>query len=96
MRVCPLQWHMGQNALKAHAIATGIGIALAVVGAAYMVYLRVPSIIATHPELAEISFRTALFSDNTSVYMYYHYPSVMLVLNAALFVFILNIWALKH
>lgn len=83
------------GSLKAHAIATILGSALGALSSAYMLYLRVPSVIEVRPELADVSFVTGLFSGRAETYLFYNYPGVMVAITLLFTIVVFNFFALE-
>jgi len=60
-----------------------------------MLKLRVPSVLKIRPELSEVDLITGIFSGRASVYFYYHYPILTIVitgLSAFIIVYINLYW----
>lgn len=76
-----------------HALATFVGIALAGIDAAYMLYLRVPSVLKVRPELADVGLVAGLFGGRPAVYLFHNYTIPIVILNVVLFVLIFNLYA---
>ena len=63
---------------------------IAAVASAYHYYLAAPSAIAARPELADLSWSTALFSGRFNSWVWYHEP----VIGAVLFFVFMNLIAI--
>lgn len=79
------------GSMLAHAIATIIGGIITLANAAYMIHLKVPSVIEVRPSLADVGLMTGLFSGRGVIYLWYHHPSVMAVISGFVMVVVLNI-----
>lgn len=63
-----------------HAISIGGALLISALMYAYMMFLRVPSVMEVRPELADVGFITGIFSGRGGAYLWYHYEWGMLVL----------------
>lgn len=79
-----------------HVVATGIGVLLALADAAYMMYLRVPSVLEIRPELADVGLMTGLFGGRPMVYLFHNFTVPIIVVNVLLFVLMLNFFVLDE
>jgi len=79
-----------------HLIMTGIAITISAIYSAYMVYLRVPSVIETRPSLADVSLTTGLFSDKATIYLFYNYQALMIVMITIAIIIVCNLMVLGH
>lgn len=82
--------------LAKHVVATVIGLILAIVDVAYMMYLRVPSVIEIRPNLADAGLVTGLFSGRPLVYLFHNFTTPIIVLNVVLFVLMLNLFVVEE
>lgn len=74
-----------------YAIGTIAGIVLATIDAAYMIYIRVPSVLEIRPELADVGLLVAgLFGGRPMVYLFHNFTAPVIIFNAILFVVVLN------
>lgn len=78
-----------------HAMATVLGVLLALVDAAYMLYLRAPSVLEIRPELADVGFVAGLFGGRPMVYLFHNFTIPIIVLNAVLFILMFNIFVFR-
>lgn len=83
------------NATK-HAGATVIGLLLSAIQTAYMVFIRVPSVMEVRPRLAEVGLVTGLFSGRGEVYLYHEYTVPMVILSTLGIVVIINLLVLSR
>jgi hypothetical protein len=70
-------WNDSIFALGASVILTGLL-------SAYMLMLRVPSVLAVRPELRDVGLITGLFSGRGDVYVWHHYTLIAVVFTFAL------------
>lgn len=72
-------------------------ILLTATSALYMLHLRVPAVMEVRPRLAEVDLLTGLFSGRSMIYLWYHYPDVMVGLELVMFTIIILVtaWGLR-
>jgi hypothetical protein len=74
-----------------HVMATVLGVLLALADAAYMLYLRVPSVLEIRPELADVGLVAGLFGGRPMVYLFHDFTVSVIILNVLLFILMFNI-----
>lgn len=56
-----------------------IGLVLGLIESAYMLFLRVPSVLEIRPEIADAGIIAGLFGGRPWSYLYYHFPIAMTI-----------------
>lgn len=64
-----------------HGVSLTMSLVLTLIGYAYMVFLKVPSVLEVRPELADVGFWTGVFSGRGTVYLWYHHETAMVALS---------------
>lgn len=72
-------------------VATVLGVLIAAIDVAYMMYLRVPSVLEIRPELADVGIVAGLFGGRPMVYLFHNFTSPTIAINVIIFVLIVNI-----